>query len=442
MLDRLFRRTAHGIRPGLDVITRLLDHLNHPEQAYPIIHVAGTNGKGSVCAMIASVLQQAGYHTGLYTSPHLTHFNERIQIDTTPIPDADLATLIQAVEAVADKVADEPGARPATFFECATAMAFLYFRLKQVDWAVIETGLGGRWDATNVGRPTLSVLTRIDIDHAEFLGSDILSIAGEKAGIIKAGAPVVCGDFDDRIQEVIDTAARGAGSTVLHANQSVRIERLSQDGSGQKIRIETDERTCRPFRFPLLGRHQLENCALAVAALEAIQAMGHIELRDEDLCHGLASCDWPARCQVLRTDPVTILDVAHNPNGAAALSRTLKELLKKKPLGMIVGFLSDKDVVGCVREFAHVADRFWAVPISSERGLTAEAVCAAIQGTGTPATATTLSAALVDAREWAKKENGAICIAGSLYLAGEIDARTLGSGSAEGLHGKRRSTAK
>jgi dihydrofolate synthase / folylpolyglutamate synthase len=421
-LDRFYARTAKGIRPGLEVIEKLLAALNRPQRTFPAIHVAGTNGKGSVCAMIASVLQQAGYRTGCYTSPHLRHFNERIQVNRTPVPDDRLVKLIDQVEAVANRVRDEEGMRDATFFECATAMADLYFAEEQIDWAVIETGMGGRWDATNLHDTALSVLTRIDIDHTRFLGTDIRAIANEKAGIIKPGVPVVCGTLQAAVEPVVWAEAKQQRAPLLRADQMVRIQRLQQDWDGQKIRIETDERTLRPLLLPLIGRHQLENAAIAVAALETLQATGRIELTDEALRDGLIATRWPARCQVIARDPLTLLDVAHNPDGARALGRTLKELAGSRPVGMIVGFLEDKDVRGCVAGLAAMAERFWAVDIKSSRALPGTMVAEVIAGTGLPVTTCALAEAMEAARAWARAADGIVCIAGSLYLAGEVQA--------------------
>lgn len=419
-LDRLFARTAHGIRPGLEIIQRLLADWGHPEQTVPVFHIAGTNGKGSVCAMLASVLQHAGYRTGCYTSPHLIQFNERFLVNGVPIPDEDLARYITEIETIADRVACEPGVRPATFFECATAIAYRYFHEQQVDWAVIETGLGGRWDATNVGNTQCAVLTQIDIDHTRYLGHTIEAIAREKAGIIKPGTPVIRGHAADAVAQILDEEARRQKALVIRADEIVRIERLGQDWNGQKIRLETDERTCRPMVLPLVGRHQLDNTALVVAALELMQAMGRVVLTNRALEKGLAECVWRGRCQVLSTQPVVLLDVAHNPSGAAALGRTISECAKKQPVAMIVGFLDDKDVAGCLRIFAHRADRFWVVPVESPRAKDPQTVQQLAEQTGVPATLALLPDALRDARAWAVAENGVVVVAGSLYLAGEV----------------------
>lgn len=420
-LDRLFARTAHGIRPGLDVVSALLAELGHPEQQLPIIHVAGTNGKGSVCAMLHAVLVAAGCRSACYTSPHLLRFHERFQIGGEPVGDADLAHWLELVEGAATRLTERDGLRPATFFECATAMAYGLFQQHGVEWAIMETGLGGRWDATNTGQTALSVLTRIDMDHMNFLGNRLVDIASEKAGIIKLGIPVVSGPQHPEVAEIIEQAARDLKAPLIWANEVVRLDRVKQDWEGQTIRVDTDQRTCRPCLLPLAGKHQLENVAIAIAAVETLEAMGKVELQDKMIRQGLASTRWPARCQCISREPVTILDVAHNPDGAGALVRALNELGgKKMPIGFVTGFLADKDVSGCIRVLAPRAERFWAVGMNNHRALSASELAEWIASAGKPVESAELGEALEAAREWATANGGLVCIAGSLYLAGEV----------------------
>lgn len=419
-IDRLFRRTAHGIRPGLEIIGRLLAWMDCPERSCPGIHVAGTNGKGSVCAMIESILRHAGYRTGLYTSPHLVRFNERICVGGDVIPDEALARWINLIEPLAETVALEPDGRPATFFEFATAIAFGYFKSTAVDWAVLETGMGGRWDATNVCHPACTVITPVDIDHTSFLGKDIRGIAAEKAGIIKTGVPTVCGDLRAEAMAVVAETARKAGSPLFHAAERVQVERLAQRVTGQKIRVTTENRTLSPVWLPFIGRHQLGNVGMAVAACEVLAGQGRIELTDEALHKGLSECRRPARAQVLEMDPIVLLDVAHNPHGAAALSRTLSDVAGDQPVGMIVSFLKDKDAAGCLGAFAKVADRFWVTEIEDERAMPTSEIERYATDTGKPVQTASLEEARAAARDWARAQNGIVCIAGSLYLAGAV----------------------
>ncbi|MDZ4199504.1 MAG: Mur ligase family protein, partial [Kiritimatiellia bacterium] len=283
----LFRRTAHGIRPGLDLIRRLLERRGHPETGLLCLHVAGTNGKGSVCAMIERLLRAAGLKTGLYTSPHLVSLHERIRIGGRPIEDRDLVELIRIWEAEALDLEQTESLRPATFFEITTAMAFDWFRREAVDVAVVETGMGGRWDATNVIVPAVATLCEIGMDHMEFLGSTLREIALEKTGIIKPGRPVVCGELDDEIRDLVVSEARATGAPLRRASDMVTLRRIRQDWTGQRIRIETASGLQVSAHLPLLGAHQLRNAALAVATLETFLECASLPLTEEILAEGL-----------------------------------------------------------------------------------------------------------------------------------------------------------
>jgi dihydrofolate synthase/folylpolyglutamate synthase len=411
---QLYQRTAHGIKPGLDIISALLEDLGHPERTFPYVHVAGTNGKGSVCAMVESILRHAGYRTGLYTSPHLVDFNERFKLNGAPASTAELMPILERVVDI------ESATRPATFFECTTAMAFEWFRRQGVEWGIMETGMGGRWDATNVHVPAVCAITQIGLDHMNYLGGTIEMIAAEKAGIIKSGVPVVIGDLDEEPREVILRQAAMLGAPVVDAMQSVRIERRSMSWAGQKIKIASAECDYRSIQLPLLGDHQIANCAIAVAVVETLAALGRIQLEPEQVEQGLARVQWPGRLQVLSREPVMVLDVAHNPSGARALMKALKRLAGDIPIGMVTGFLEDKDVEGCLRVFQSGATRFWAVSIEAERGLSADQLVGRARSLGVEMRAVSLSGALDEARAWALQEGGMVCIAGSLYLAGMV----------------------
>lgn len=419
-LQRLYARTAHGIKLGLDVETNLLHRMGNPHLRMPHVHVAGTNGKGSVCAMLEAVLRSAGYRTALYTSPHLVRFNERIRVSGRCISDEELAGLFNEVEQLDRELAAAPGGRQATFFEFATALAFEHFRRQKAELAVLETGLGGRLDATNVVMPLVSVITRIDIEHTQYLGKTLAEIAAEKAGIIKPGRTVICGSMPDEARDVIRRTAAERRATLILVEDAVSVRRVSQDLRGQKLKIETPAQSYGTVVLPLPGKYQLENVALAVAAAQYINDTSPFVVRDDALKNGLKSVRWPARCQVLSEDPLVILDVAHNPNGARALAESLRELAKGKELGLIVGLLSDKDCRGVMTPFASLAKKCWAVQIQNERAMPLDQLLACIRSVGLDAAGGPLSQALAEAREWARGRKGAVCIAGSLFLAGEV----------------------
>jgi len=395
----LFKRTTQGIKPGLEVITELVQAMGNPHQHLAVIHVAGTNGKGSVCAMLESVLRASGFKTGLYTSPHLIDFSERFRINGVPIPEEKLEHYIELVEAASSSLE----CRPPTFFEISTAIAFKYFANEGVDIALIETGMGGRWDATNVVIPLISVITHIDIDHTNYLGDTIEQIAAEKAGIIKPGRPVVSAP-----QSAAVMAELG------HVDEASSFVSVAKIAAPQKLKIETHSRNLPPINLPLLGECQRENCAVAVAALEVLSDMLDFEPAFKK---GLESVEWDARFQTLETDPLMILDGAHNPSAARALVKILKENYAGHQIGFILGFLDDKDTVEFLREIKPIVSAAWTVPINAPRGTTAEHSAAQAQAAGIEATPSEGSNVWNTAREWAAAEpNRLVCITGSLYL--------------------------
>ncbi len=421
-LEALFRRTTKGIKPGLERIAALLERLGHPERAYAVIHVAGTNGKGSVCAMMESILRAAGLRTGLYTSPHLVRFHERIRVNGEPVGDEALARVLHDVRAQAEALeAQAPAAQGATFFEIATAMAFEQFRRDGVQVAVVETGMGGRWDATNVVRPVVAVLTPIGLDHAEYLGSTLTAIAGEKCGIIKAGRPVVSGVEDPEAAAVVQAAAEAARAPLIPARGQVSVRRGAQDLDGQRVQVETADGLRVTATLALLGAHQLGNTAMAVAAVEAFAGALGVELPPAAYRKGLETVRWPARLQVLEREPPMVLDGAHNPHGARALAAALGELRGRRPVALVCGLLADKDAAGVLQALAPVAARAWMVPLHHAGGRAPAELAALARTAGLQATdAATLAAALDEARAWAAAQGGMVCIAGSLYLAGEV----------------------
>jgi dihydrofolate synthase / folylpolyglutamate synthase len=419
-LKRLFQRTAEGIKPGLDVIRRLDDVLGQPSQACPVIHVAGTNGKGSVCAMLESVLRRAGYRTGLYTSPHLYRFNERIQLNGQPIDDQQVADALRRVEQ-AERAADTE--RPATFFELTTVMAFSVFAQEGVDWVILETGMGGRWDATNIVQPVISVVTPIAMDHMEYLGHDLGQIAGEKAGIIKQGRPVVYGDLVPVAEQVVLDEARSRKAQAFAADACVQARVMRHDWRGHRLKLETGERSLAPFTLPLCGRHQVGNCVLAVAALEVLSAQCGVALEDEAIVRGLADMRWPGRFDVLSTEPLTILDVAHNPSGAAVLAGTITELAEGRPTAFVLGYMRDKDIAGCLQMLRRCSRRAWAVPLPGSRAAAADEVALQARNQGFDVETASFSEGMERARAWALAEGGQVCISGSLHLAGLVMER-------------------
>lgn len=419
-IERLCRRQRFGIKPGLERTRSLLTALGHPEQAFAALHVAGTNGKGSVCALADAILRAAGLPCGLYTSPHLVRFNERIRLNGAAIADERLADLIPAIESLSDEVASATGDAP-TFFECGTALAFAAFRDAGIKLAVVETGLGGRLDATNAVLPLACAITRVSLDHMEYLGRDVASIATEKAGIIKPGRPVVAGDTDPAARAVIAARARAVGAPLRDAAATVRVERINQSLAGQRVRAVTAEADYGTLSLPLLGRHQLENLATALALCEEAARVLGLTLDPAAVRRGVAATRWPGRLDVLRAEPPLIADGAHNPGAANVLATAIKELLGRRPLGVILGMCGDKDSAGFLRELAPRVRRAWAVPLRHERGLAPATLAALAQTAGWTATpAASLAEARVAADAWCVAEGGAVLVTGSLFLVGEL----------------------
>ncbi len=418
-LERLYRLRTFGIKPGLDVMEAMLKRLGHPEQSFAAIHVAGTNGKGSVCAMVEAVLRAAGYRVGLYISPHLIRFNERIRVDGQQIEDAELADLFECIEPVGQAVAAK--VREPTFFEFTTALAFEHFRRQGVRLAVIETGMGGRLDATNVLLPLASVITNIGLEHQAYLGNTITAIAGEKAGIIKKGRPVVCGPMIPEALDVISRVAQEQQSRLIRADEAVTVRRVAQNLDGQRVMIATVDEDLGTVNLSLLGRHQLENCATAVAALKVAAECG-VAWPIDALRSGLTSARWAGRLQVLEKDPPVIVDGAHNPDGARVLARALGELLGRKPVGLIWGMCDDKDAAGFLRAISWArVQRVWCVPMKTERALKPSRLEEIAKAAGAQAVSSeSLTEAFGAVREWARANEGGVCIAGSLLLAGEV----------------------
>lgn len=327
----------------LSRVRRVLARLGNPHERYPSIHIAGTKGKGSVAAMCAAVLRAAHMRTGLYTSPHLHTFRERIQVDGALIPITDLTSLVVTCRPAFDA---EP---ELTTFEAITVLSFVYFEQCQVDCAVVEVGLGGRLDATNVITPQVSVITSLSFDHTYLLGDTLGKIAYEKAGIIKPGVPTVCEPQEDEALEVIERVCAERESPLTVVGREWDWQRLSFSLEGQffELRHVPDPSPldgC--YTIPLLGRHQLNNAVAAIAALDVLQ------LQPDQIRQGLSQVTWPGRLEVLRPAPPLIVDCAHNGDSAAKLSAALEEWFPGQRWTFIVGVSNDKDVVGILRALA------------------------------------------------------------------------------------------
>lgn len=349
LVRELFPRLSGGIRWGLDRTERMLAAVGNPERAQPVLHVGGTNGKGTVCAVAESILRAAGLHTGLYTSPHITSFRERIRLDGAPIE-------TDALLASARRLWPHIEAEAPSFFEATTAIAFDAMARAGVDVAVVEVGLGGRLDATNVVQPDVALVTQVAIDHVEYLGSDPAGIAAEKAGIAKAGVPFLIGDPDPQTAAVLASQAERAGAFVHRLPDDAPTLLSREADAAVRFRIDTGSWGPIEASLPLGGSHQARNAALAVRAIELSSLRGRVDA--DAIRRGIAETRWPGRFQQVRLEGTTwILDVAHNPSGIERLVRTLAERDVDRPLAVLVGVMGDKDWASMLATLAGAADR-------------------------------------------------------------------------------------
>lgn len=413
-LQQLYGLERFGIKLGLDNIRTLLGLLGNPERGLKAVHVTGTNGKGSVCAYVASVLQKAGYRTGLYTSPHLVRFNERIQVDGVPIPDEDLLRLWNGIQPAMHRMDGERAVNRPTFFEVTTAMAFEYFRERNVDVVSLEVGMGGRFDATNVVDSRVAVVGRVGLEHTEHLGRTVDRIAREKAGIIKPASRAVT--VDQEALPVIEDRCRELGTPLTVVGRDVTAERLSQDLSGQRVRLRGEFGSLE-VATPLVGSFQIENVALAVAALAELRKTG-TDVPDAAIVSGMAAVRWPARFQKVRDHPLVIVDGAHNGPAAAALAAAYRELFTDRKCILVTGILADKDLGSIAGSLGPLAQRVVACHPKSHRAYHAEEVASAFRRFAPVETVPAVGEAVDRGIAEAGSED-IVLITGSIYTAGE-----------------------
>ena len=348
---RIERYTPEEFR--LERVTDFLAQLGNPQERYPKIHVAGTKGKGSVSAMLAAVAQTSGLKVGLYTSPHLHTYRERLQIDGEPIPRAVMARLVEELQTEIEKV---PGL---TIFEVTTSLAFLYFARQQVDLAVIEVGLGGRLDATNVITPLVSVITSLSLDHTYLLGDTLEEIAAEKGGIIKPGVPVVSAPQRPEAVAVLEEIAEQRDAPFVLVGRDWTWEPGEHSFAGQRLTARSTTGSSPledTYHIPLLGDFQQENAATAIATLDVLRAEGQTWITPEGVKRGLDSTRWPGRMEVLNREPLLIVDSAHNPYSAQALVNSLQSWFPETRWVLIYGASNDKDIEGMLQHLLPAAE--------------------------------------------------------------------------------------
>lgn len=396
----------------------LMESLGNPQKKYPIIHVAGTKGKGSVSALCASALTSSGYKAGLYTSPHLLDYTERIRINGQPISHEQLSELVDEIKPHVAKI------EMLTTFEITTALAFMAFEKNGVNAAVFEVGLGGRLDATNVVLPKVSVITSLSYDHMTVLGSTLALIAGEKAGIIKLGAPVVSAPQKDEALSVLMRIAKEKDSELILVGRDVTFERTQSSLQGQTLIVKNarkkqirDQRPEVKLQIPLLGLHQIENAATAYTALK----VSGIQLKDEQIQTGFSQVQWRARFEVVRLEPIVIFDSAHNQDSFEKLRETLEEYFPGKKVYLIFGASEDKNIPGMFAEMKSKIQKIVITRADHPRALSVDHIAGLAEQAGVKwETAFPVRDALHRALELAAKDGSIVLSAGSMFVTAEV----------------------
>ena len=422
--ELLKRQGERWVQPRVERTRRVLELLDDPQRTYRVVHITGTNGKTSTARIIESLIRAHGLRTGMFTSPHLERFTERILIDGEPIADAAIADAWDEIAPFLDIVDAELAAQgdaALTFFEILTVLAFVTAADAPVDVLVLEVGMGGSWDSTNTADGDVAVFTPIDIDHADRLGETIREIATIKAGIIKPGAIAVSARQDPAATVVLREAAAAQSARIAFEGEDFALTEDRLAVGGQLIAVRGLAGTYADQYLPLYGAHQGANAALAIAAVEALIGAGERGIDADVVAEGLGAVTSPGRLQLIGIEPTTVVDAAHNPHGARSLARALGEAFDFDEWGWVFGAFSDKDTAGIVAALAPAVARVFTTPLPSERSASAGDLAALARSAGLEASAhDDLFDAVTAAREWAgESDRRAIVIAGSVVLAGE-----------------------
>jgi len=418
-IEWLFAVRRFGSKLGLDYVRHLLAQIGDPHEDFRSVHVTGTNGKGSTTAMIASILKEAGYRVGMFTSPHLSTFTERIQINGTQIPVEEVVRLIEEVRPICEGMAEDPEQRHPTFFEIITAIAFKHFSQEGVDYAVLEVGMGGRLDATNVVKAQVSVITNVSLEHTEVLGDTVLEIAEKKAGIAKEGGVLVTATEDDDVYRLFQRICDEVGSRIFRVGTDITFKRIGSSYQGQRFDLKGLTGSYGGLTIPLIGDHQLLNAATAVGAVEALRFHG-VEVPSEAIARGLRGVVWPGRMEVMQTEPLVVLDGAKDVEAARAVKEALLREFTYDRLVAVVSISSDKNIAEMIGEIAQAADHF---VITSHRVMGRAAKSSRIAAEAeryskTHEVVADVKTAVRRAIELAG-ETGMVIVVGSVFLVGE-----------------------
>lgn len=418
-IEYIQNTSKYGNNTGTKRVEKILDILGNPHKDLKCIHIAGTNGKGSITSMITSILIESGYRVGMYTSPYIEDFEERIQINRENISKDDLAYYTTIVSEAIEKVVSMGWGYP-TEFETITCIMFLYYSKKQIDYAVIEVGLGGKSDSTNVIKPLVSIITSISYDHVSILGNTIEEIASEKAGIIKENVPVILYPQQQGAYKVIEKTCKEKGSKLIQIDENLIYHIPNEDfnKSYQLLQIKTNKDEYK-VQLSLLGSHQRMNCAVAIYTIEELMDRG-IKITKEDILRGLSNVKWPGRLEMLKSNPLVVLDGAHNLDGITKLKESVEHYFRYKKLVLIIGILSDKDVEKMIEIITPMVDKIIAVTPNSYRGKTAQELIKIIEKHNKNCEALDeYKEAYIKALDYCDNED-MILICGSLYMIGDM----------------------
>lgn len=419
-LSWIHGRLRLGMKPGLARMEWMMERLEHPEKKIKAIHVAGTNGKGSTVSYIRNMLQEAGYTIGTFTSPYIETFNERISVNGTHIPNDEIVSLLQVIKPLAEELEDTELGGP-TEFEVITAMALYYFgENPEIDFVIMEVGLGGRLDSTNVINPLVSIITSIGFDHMSILGDTLEEIAGEKAGIIKQGVPVVTAVDQEAAIEVIRNKANETESPFYQLEQDFIILNHHSD-NGEVFTLKTQNKMFNNLSITMKGAHQVRNASLAVMTVHLLQSSGIVQLVDSELAAGLTKSKWIGRFEEVLNDPLVILDGAHNPEGIKSLVETIRTHLNNKEIHIIFSALSDKKLNTMISQLEEVAKSLTFTSFDYPRAAsTRELYENSSAGENIVTNDSWQEAVESGIDSVSSKENAALVITGSLYFISEV----------------------
>jgi dihydrofolate synthase/folylpolyglutamate synthase len=411
-IEFLLQRQQNGMKLGLDTMNELMERLGRPERRFPSVHIAGTNGKGSTAAMLESVLRCAGYRTGLYTSPHLVDVRERIRIDGEWISEKDMLACTVAVHRPVEDL-------QATYFETITAMAFHFFADRRADAVVIEVGLGGRLDATNVVRPVLTVITEIGLEHTQLLGRTLKAVAGEKAGIMKPQVPCVAGTRKTKIKAFFSRVALKTGCPLIFAADSVRISKLRMTSEGSRFYASAETSEYGDLFLGLIGAHQIDNARTVLSAVDQLRKAGW-RIADSAVRLGLEKAAWRGRIELLQNRPDVLVDSAHNPAGVKTLVKAVRSLFKYRRLILVFGVLQDKNVRSMLNQLAPLAGTVILTRPDSERARDPASMSSLLCLRDKTVLVLADIAEAWCAALGAAEPDDLIIVTGSMYLVGEI----------------------